>query len=221
LPRVLLGVGVAGVLAAIISISVGEGGPQAQRIGDVGPVQQLFGGIAQEGATLGDPDADIDISLFTDLRCAPCADYQIGTIDPLIEELARTDEAQFTLRHYSLGSESKTLAAEAAVAAGEQGRQWQFADLLMRNLEAAGAEVDDDFLADVANSLGELDADQWRADRTSAAVAETLANDEEEGAALELSGEGPSVLVTGPDGTEDLGVEPSREEIEAAVQVVS
>jgi protein-disulfide isomerase len=216
-----LGVGLVGVLGAIISIAVGEGGPKAQRIGEVGPVQQLFGGIAQEGAVLGDPDADVRISVFTDLRCPPCADYQIGTIDPLVEELARPGDAQFELRHYSLGSESKTLAAEAAVAAGEQGRQWQFADLLMRNLDAAGAEVDDDFLADVANALGELDADEWRADRTSAAVAETLATDEEEGAALELQADGPSVLVTGPGGTEDLGVEPSRQEIEAAVSALS
>jgi protein-disulfide isomerase len=218
---VLLCVAVAGVLAAIISLSVGEGGPQAERIGDVGPVQQLFGGIAQEGARLGDPDAEVTISVFTDLRCAPCADYQIETIDPLVEELARTGEAQFALRHYSLGSESMTLAAEGAVAAGAQGRQWQFADLLMRNLGAAGAEVDDEFLADIASSLGQLDADEWRADRSSPAVAETLANDDEEGAALELQGDGASLLVTGPGGTEDLGVEPSREEIQAAVAAVA
>jgi protein-disulfide isomerase len=200
---------------------VGEGGPQSERIGEVGPVQQLYGGIAQEGALLGDPDADTRISVYTDLRCAPCADYQIATIDPLVEELARTGQAQFELRHYSLGAESKTLAAEAAVAAGEQGRQWQYADLLMRNLDAAGAEVDEEFLADIANAVPELDADEWQADRSLAAVAETLANDEEEGASLQLSGDGPSVLVTGPGGTEDLGVEPSRAEVEAAVEGVS
>jgi protein-disulfide isomerase len=218
---VLLGLGVAGLLAAIISLSVGEGGPQSQRIGEVGPVQQLFGGIAQDGARLGDPDADTTISVYTDLRCAPCADYQIDTIDPLVEELARTGQAQFELRHYSLGAESKTLAAEAAVAAGEQGRQWQYADLLMRNLDAAGSEVDDEFLADIANAVPELDADDWEADRSSDAVAETLANDEEEGASLELQADGPSVLVTGPGGTEDLGVEPTGAQIQSAFDSVS
>ena len=200
---------------------MGEGGPQSQRIGEVGPVQQLFGGIAQDGARLGDPDADTTISVYTDLRCGPCADYQIGTVDPLVEELARTGQAQFELRHYSLGAEAKTLAAEAATAAGEQGRQWQYADLLMRNLDAAGAEVDDEFLADIANAVPELEADDWQADRSSDAVAETLANDEEEGASLGLQAEGPSVLVTGPGGTEDLGVEPSAAQIEAAVDRVS
>jgi protein-disulfide isomerase len=208
-------------LAAIISLSVGAGGPQSQRIGNVGPVQQLFGGIEQEGARLGDPEADTTISIYTDLRCAPCADYQVETVDPLVEELARTGQAQFALRHYSLGAESKTLAAEAAVAAGEQGRQWQYADLLMRNLDAAGAEVDDEFLSDIANVVPELDADEWQADRSSDAVAETLANDEEEGASLELGADGPSVLVTGPGGTEDLGIEPSQSQIQAAVESVS
>jgi hypothetical protein len=91
----------------------------------------------------------------------------------------------------------------------------------MRNLEAAGAEVDDEFLADIANAVPELDADEWEADRSSDAVAETLATDEEEGASLELQAEGPSVLVTGPGGTEDLGVEPSAADIDAALERLS
>lgn len=217
LPRVLLSLGALTLLAAVISIAVGSGGPKPVRIGDLGPVQQLFGGIAQEGAELGDPDAEVAISVFTDLRCTECADYQIATVDPLIEELGRTGKARFVLRHYSLGSEAMTLAAAAAVAAGEQGRQWQYADLLLRNLNVAGAEVDDEFLIDVADSLPELDVDLWETDRASDEVASVLETDEEEGAALKLQSDGPSVEVSGPSGTEVLGTEPSAEEILAAV----
>lgn len=221
LPRVLLGIGALALLAGVISIAVGSGGPKPVKIGDLGPVQQLYGGIEQEGAELGDTDADVSISVFTDLRCTACADYQIDTIDPLVEELARTGEARFILRHYSLGSESKTLAAAAAVAAGEQGRQWQYADLLLRNLDVAGSEVDDEFLIDIADSLPELEFEQWDADRASDEVDEVLQTDEEEGAALELQSDGPSVLVSGPSGTEELGTEPSADEIRAAVDSVS
>jgi protein-disulfide isomerase len=218
LPRALLGLGALTLLAAVISIAVGSGGPKPVRIGDLGPVQQLYGGIAQEGAELGDPDAEVLISYFTDLRCTECADYQLATIDPLVEELARTGMARFELRHYSLGSESTTLAAAAAVAAGEQGRQWQYADLLLRNLDAAGAEVDDEFLIDVADSLPELDVDIWETDRASDEAAAVIDADDEEGTALRLQSDGPSVLVSGPAGTEALGTEPSAAEISAAVE---
>ncbi|MGZ8667029.1 MAG: DsbA family protein [Solirubrobacterales bacterium] len=220
-PRLLLGLGALTLLAAVISIAVGSGGPKPVRIVDLGPVQQLFGGIVQEGAELGDPDADVTISLFTDLRCTECADYQIATVDPLVEELARTGRARFDLRHYSLGSESTTLAAAAAVAAGEQGRQWQYADLLLRNLDAAGAEVDDEFLVDVANSLPNLDVDIWERDRASDQVASVIEADDEEGTALKLQSDGPSVLVSGPGGTEVLGTEPSAAQISAAVERVT
>ena len=217
----LLGIGLVGLLGAIISLAVGEGGPKPQKIGELSAVQQLLGGIHQEGAVLGDPDAPVEVSLFTDLRCTTCADYQVATIDPLIEELARTDRARFELRHYSLGSEPTTLAAEAAVAAGEQDRQWQYADLLARNLDVAGSQVDDEFLADIADSLPELDVDTWEADRGSDEVAAVLDTDEKEGADLGLQVDGPSVLVTGPSGTKDLGVEPSGIQISAAVEAVS
>lgn len=208
-------------MGAIISISVGEGGPRPQRIGDISAVQQLLGGIHEDGAELGDSGADTEISVFTDLQCTACADYQVGTIDPLVEELARTDQARFELRHYSLGSQPTTLAAVAAVAAGEQDRQWQYADLLMRNLDVAGAQVDDEFLLDVADSLSEFDVEAWNEARSSDEVAAVLDTDEKEGAELGLQVDGPSVLVTGPGGTRALGVEPTATEVSAAVEAVS
>ena len=214
----MLGIAVAGVLAAVISIAVGEGGPRSQEIGGVNPVQQTFGGIPQEGAELGEEDALVVVSVFTDLRCPECADYQVEVIDPLVEQLARTGRARFELRHYSLGAESTTLAAAASVAAGRQDRQWQYADLLLRNLERAGAEVDEEFLIDVADSVPELEVELWDSARASEEVADAVAADAEEGAALELLSEGPSVLVSGPDGTRELGVEPSAPEILDAVE---
>jgi protein-disulfide isomerase len=214
-------VGAVGLVAAIISISVGEGGPQAQRIGDLGPVQQLYGGIPSEGAELGEPGAKFTVAVFTDLRCTDCAEYQIDTVDPLVEEFVRTGEARFELRHYSLGSESTTLAAAAAVAAGEQGRQWQYADLLFRNIEESRGQVDDEFLIDVADSLPELEVDIWEEDRASERVADLVEADGVEGAELELLRDGPSVVVNGPGGVRSLGVAPTADEIRDAIAAVS
>jgi protein-disulfide isomerase len=220
-PRVVLGIAVAGLLAAIISISVGEGGPQPEEIGEIEPVQQLFGGIPQEGADLGPEGAEVTVSVFTDLRCPACGEYQVEEIDPLVEAYARTGEARFELRHLSLGREEVTLAAEAAVAAGEQGHQWQYADLLFRNIEAAGAEVDEEFLHQIAEAVPQFEVEEWEDALGSPQVAAQLESAAMVAEELELPGSGPSVIVTGPGGTEELLDSPSREEIEEAIAAVS
>ena len=135
IPRVLLGLGVIGVAGAIYSISVGSGGPQSQAIGGVNDVQRIFGGIFQEGAYLGPEDAETTITVFNDIQCAPCAEFEIETVDPLVEEYARTGEARLEFRHFSLAPNDTTLAAIAAEAAGLQSRQWQYLDTFVRNID--------------------------------------------------------------------------------------
>ena len=154
-PRVLLGVGVGRAGRVDLSrSSVGEGGPQAAEVGGVNEVQGLLGGIAQEGADLGPDDADLRITVFNDLQCTTCADFELDTIDPLIEEYARTGEAQFEFRHFSLAPNDTTLAAIAADAAGVQDRQWQYLDTFLRNQDLARTRgVDDEFLREIAEAV--------------------------------------------------------------------
>ena len=116
----LLALGLLGIAAAIYSLSVGTGGPQPQAIGGVNDVQRIFGGIAQDGAYIGPEDATTTITVFNDLQCAPCADCEINTIDPLVEKYARTGDARLEFRHFSLAPNDTTLAAIAAEAAGKQ-----------------------------------------------------------------------------------------------------
>ena len=165
-PRVLLGLGLIGLAAAIYSISVGSGGPQPAPIGGVNDVQRIFGGIAQDGAYLGPRTPTTTITVFNDLQCAPCADYEIDTIDPLVEEYARTGEARIEFRHFSLAPNDTTLAAIAAEAAGVQDRQWQYLDTFCpqpgRGAHCAASTRQ--FLREVAEAVPELDTDQWADD---------------------------------------------------------
>jgi len=83
---------VLGVVGAIVSISVGEGGPQSAKIGGVNDVQRIFGGIEQEGAYIGPAEATTTITVFNDLQCGPCADYEIDTRKPIhttVDEVLR------------------------------------------------------------------------------------------------------------------------------------
>lgn len=218
LPRVLLGLGGLVLLAAIYSIAVGEGGPTKRVPEGLDDVQRLIAGIPQEGNRLGEADAPVTVTVFTDLLCASCAEYQVETIDPLIESHAREGEAQFELRHVAITGRKTTLPALAATAAGEQGRQWQYADLFARNLGDLGEEVRDEFLREIADATPELELEQWEEDRASATVEEIVLADDALATELELSV--PSVVVDGPGGTSQLEDSPSEDEIRAAIAEV-
>jgi protein-disulfide isomerase len=223
LPRLLLGAGVIGLLAAIVSLSVGEGGPKVIKISGGDQVQQLIGGIQQDGASLGPPDAAVTIYVFNDLQCAGCDDYELGTVDRLIEEYARTGQARFEFRHYSLGEAETTKAAHAATAAGEQDRQWQFIEFFFRNQDEAPAHtVSDEFLDDIGNAIPDLDLDAWRRARDSSEVAARVEADAKLAADLGLRAGGPAVVVEGSGSAEPkvLQDSPSKQRIDAVVAEV-
>jgi protein-disulfide isomerase len=221
LPRLLLGAGAVGLFAAVVSLSVGEGGPEKIAVSGGEQTQQLIAGIPQDGPYLGPSDAAVTITVFSDLQCSSCDDYELDTVDPLIEQYARTGQARLEFRHHSLGAAETTTAAYAAAAAGDQDREWQYIDLLFRNQDEAPAHtVSDEFLTDIGNAIPDFDRDAWTAARDSAAVKDRVEADAQLAADLGLRVSGPAVVVSGPGGTKVLQDSPSKEEVDAAVSAV-
>ena len=217
-PRVLLGVGIAGLAAAIITLYVGTRGPKVIRITRGNDVQELLGGVRQDGSSLGSPDAPVTLGLFTDLQCSTCDTYQRDTVDPLIAKYARGDQVRFELHNYSLGQADVTQSAYAATAAGEQDREWQFAELFFRNQDQApGGSVTDEFLDDLGNSIPDFDLDSWHQAMGSDQVKEAVDADQKLAAQYGLRVEAPSIVVDGPGGTKVLQDGPSRQEVQEAI----
>lgn len=206
----------------MISIAVGEGGPGAPRaVGGINDVQRIIGGIPQDGAVLGSDDAEVTVSVFNDVQCLPCADFQIGTVDRLIEEYARTGEVKLEFRHFAVSGHEIALGAVAAEAAGRQSRQWQYIDTFVRNQDVVPATgITDEFLREVAEAVPQLEIEQWEADYEDPATTEAAREDAALAADLRLPGE-PAVVVDGPAGQEELIETPSYEEIAAAIAAVS
>src|SRR5215208_65644 len=221
MPRVLLGVGIVGLIAGIVSLSVGTGGPENIKISGGQEVQQLIAGVEQDGASLGSPDAPVTLNVFTDLQCSTCDTYQLDTVEPLIEKYARGDQVRFELHNYSLGEAEVTQSAYAATAAGAQDREWQFAELFFRNQdEAPRGSVTEEFLDDVANSIPDFDLDAWHTAMGSEAVKAVVDNDQKLAAQYGLRVAAPSVIVDGPGGTKVLQDGPSTQQVEAAIAEV-
>lgn len=219
-PRLALGAIAVIVVSVVVSIAVGEGGPQPRGVSGANDVQRIFGGIAQDGPRLGPADAAVKVSVFNDLQCTTCATYQVETVEPLVEEYARPGRAQLELRHFSIGSHRTTLAALAATAAGEQGHQWQFADLFVRNQDLASERgVSEELLREVAEAVLRLDVAEWEEALEDPALADRLESDADLAVRLRLPA-GPAVVVEGPGGQRELAESPSLPEIEAAIAEV-
>jgi protein-disulfide isomerase len=227
-PRVALAILAVGVGYAVIAIAVGEGGPETIEIEGGPEVQRLIAGIRQEEERLGSPDAAVEIDLFTDVRAVPAAEFQRDVVDPVIAEYVRTERAQINLRHFSFGRSGVTEAAIAADAAGAQGHQWQYAELVLRNLGLAGAQgADEEFLNEIAEVTPGLEKEQWETDFAEELEAQE-ADPEYESAIdadgalafeLKLPAE-PAMVITGPGGAETLDATPSVDEVRAAIERV-
>ncbi len=227
-PRTIIAVVVVGVAISIVSISVGDGGPNTVSFEERGEVQGLVAGIKQDGARLGDAEAPVEIEVFTDVRAIPGATFQEDVVDPIIDDYVRDGRAQISIRHFSFGRSGVTEAAIAATAAGEQGYQWQFAEIVMRNLENAGPKgIDEAFLKAAAEVTPGMTIDEW-----DAAFAEELdaqMSDPEYESEIDRDGElalelqlpaGPAIVVTGVGGVEELVNAPTLDEVRAAIERV-
>lgn len=220
-PRIGLSVVALAVLGALISLSVGEAGPRSFPVSGLDAVQRTFAGIPQEGSTLGAEDAEVEIELFIDLRSVPGAKFEQEVVEPLVEELMRTRKAQIEIHHFSIGRTETTEAALAAIAAGAQGRQWQYAALVMRNLAAAGEQgVDREFLEAIAKMTPQLEFAQWLEDFDSPVTLDVGVQDSHLAFDLKLPAE-PAIAVTGIGGSLTLTETPALDEVRVAIDRVS
>ena len=213
--------GLVALVVAVVSIAVGEGGPN-RSISGRNEVQPLFAGLPQEGDTLGPEDAPVTVVVFNDLQCAGCDEFEFDVVNPLIEPHVREgDDVRLEFRHFSLAPNDTTLAAIGAEAAGLQGYQWQFIDTFFRNQDVFDQRgVEEDLLREVAEATGEIDLDEWQADFDAPETRELVVQDAVLADELKLPAE-PAVVVSGPGGQRELIETPTLDDVEAAIAQVS
>ena len=130
------------------------------------------------------------------------------------------------MRHYSVAENPLELGFFGAEAAAQQGYGWQYTYLFFRNQEEAQRfGVDNEFMASIAGSIGELDVPEWQEylDKhggSGGAIAKKLEADEELGTKLGIR-TGMATIVNGPGGTRTLQDGPSLKRIERAIEAVS
>lgn len=214
----------AAVFLAIVGVAVAIVLSQAETDGGdtelegVGEITSQLRGIPQSDLVLGDPDAEVTLVEYGDLQCPACKVYAEEIVPEAIESKVRAGEARLEFRNFTIIGEESVPAGAAAIAAGEQGRGWNFVELFYRNQGFEGTGyVTDDFLTAVAEGAGVPDIARWNRDRHSQRILAEVERTTTEARRLGLGGT-PSFAVEGPrtDGLEPIDAE-SAGDLEAAI----
>lgn len=211
---------IAAVLVLIVVEANKSSGGDAENIRETGEVDRLLKGIPQQGLTLGDPAAKATLVEFGDLKCPVCKAFSEEIIPEVIESKVRGGEARLEFRSFTIIDEQSLPAGAAAIAAGEQGRGWQYIELFYRNQgNETQPYANDEFLTAIAEKAGVGDLSRWNRERKSSKLLGEVEASTEEAESLGFEGT-PSFAVQGPgtNGLEAKGFLESPGELEAAIE---
>lgn len=149
-------------------------------------IEELVGDSPRKGAET----FELVMLEFSDFQCPFCA-RAVPTVEQFIEE--HGDEVMLVYKHLPLVRihPEAVPAAEASWAAQQQGKFWEYHDLLFENQGALG----EDYYIEAAEEL-DLDIDQFNEDRNSEAAEEAVLADQEIAAQLQIGGT-PFFLLNG------------------------
>jgi Thioredoxin len=210
---------------ALVQIATREPGREVVHVQGIANAQEIFGGVPQEGDRLGSSDAPVSIQVFNDLQCGDCRGDFLETVPPLVDGPVRSGDVKLLMRHYSVAENALELGFFGAEAAARQGYGWQYTYLFFRNQgEARRFGVDNELMASIAGSIGELDLPEWQEyldehGGSGGAIAKKLEADEALGTNLGIR-TGVAMIVSGPRGTRALQDGPTLSRVERAIEAV-
>lgn len=134
--------------------------PNFAPIGDIAiPDSREFPMI--EGVALGAPDAPVVIENYSDFQCSFCRLFHQTTLNQIVDTYVATGQVRIVFRQFPrLGQESVN-ASNASLCAAEQGKFWEYAEILFANQTGVEARnFTSRRLLAYAETIG-LDADQF------------------------------------------------------------
>jgi len=119
---------VAGLLGAfyiVVGVAVaGEGSPTISRADLIATLERA------PGPARGSVDAPVIMVEFSDFLCRHCRIFVQDTLPKIEERYIREGKVRFVYRHMTVRGDASFLAAQAASCAEDQGKFWEFHDVL-------------------------------------------------------------------------------------------
>jgi protein-disulfide isomerase len=220
---------VAVIVIGALLIVTAFAGPSIQRAFSPTPTTRAFAAIkpitpverpSASGTAMGDPNASVRIDVWEDFQCPACVNYS-KDVEPLVtENYVATGKVYYVYHVFpfiddaAITKESDQ-SANAAMCAAEQGRFWDFHDILFGNWDGENeGAFSDSRLVGMAETL-ELDMTAFNACFQANRYEKDINNDLNEGQAKGVNGT-PSVFVNGT--LIKPGFVPSYQDISAAIE---
>jgi protein-disulfide isomerase len=158
-------------------------------------VQQLLKGIPQHGNVLGSQSAPVTVVEYIDLQCPYCQQFETQAMPKLIGNYVRTGKVKIEIRPIAfIGPDSQSGRA-AAIAAGEQNKLFNFAQILYLNQGSENTGwLNSQLITSAAASIPGLDVPRALASSSSNAV-KAQAGSFDQAAAADNVQATPTILV--------------------------
>ena len=174
-----------------------------------------------DGNALGPVDAPVVVEVYSDFQCPACRSFSADIEPQIVQNYVETGQVRYVYRHFPFlddrvaGNESDQ-AANASMCAAEQGRFWDYHDILFANWngENRGA-FSDRRLEAFAEALG-LDMGAFRQCFNENRFEDQINADLEQGIQAGVQGT-PTVFVNG-ERVGDPGFVPTYEQISQAIE---
>ncbi|MGD9695568.1 MAG: DsbA family protein [Thermoleophilia bacterium] len=121
------------VVGVIVAISVAGGDDEVTALSGADAVKTELKGIPQNGNTLGEPDAPVEIMEFGDTSCPACKAASDSVTPEVIETYVKTGKAKLSFHPIAFINASSERGALGAFAAADQNAMWSFVTLLYKN----------------------------------------------------------------------------------------
>jgi protein-disulfide isomerase len=154
-----------------------------------------------QGMSMGNPDAPVKVVEYADFQCPACLQASEIILPRIISNYIATGQVYFTLKPFAFlddngpGRESKA-AAEAAYCANDQGKFWDYYDILFANQTGENiGDFSDVRLIAFANKLG-LNMGEFKSCFTTGKYKQQVLDDRDQGSKIGVTGT-PSFEVNG------------------------
>ncbi|MCJ7585933.1 MAG: DsbA family protein [Anaerolineales bacterium] len=195
----LLIIGMVAVGAVLIAAALVL--PTLRPVGDFVQITPQIYSAAVDMNAIGNPDAPVRVEVWEDFQCPACQGYTENTESLLLQNYVETGKVYYIFHHFPFIDNNSTTkesdqAANASMCAGEQGRFWDYHNMLFINWdgENQGAFADNRLIA-FANSLN-LNMSDFKACFTENRYSEQISQDFEAGKAKGVTST-PNIFVDG------------------------
>jgi protein-disulfide isomerase len=142
-----------------------------------GDVAAMFRGIPQHQFVLGNPSAPVTLVEYVDYQCPVCQSFETTTLPELITKYVRPGKLKIEMKAWNIldrahGSNDSLRGQKAVIAAAQQNKAFDFAQVLYDNQGAGGSGwMNDAMISNIAASVDGLNTKKFATDANSPSTA--------------------------------------------------